>query len=99
MVDRKREPAPDESDPAWQRFKRKWDEKIARGGGPDFAAAEASAKRLEALWAAEEPFGFKDEAEIDDFIDASGLRKNRVEDWQLVPWSYWEARGAGPYRR
>ena len=99
MVERERQPAPDEPDraPGW--IPRMFEEKMARGGGPDYEAADAAMKRFEAAIAQEEPVGFTSDDEIEAYIDAAGLRKDRVEDWRLIPWTYWEARGAGPYRR
>lgn len=83
--------------PEW--LQRLFDKKEATGGAPDFEAGQAAWKRLEAVIARTEPYGFQSDEEIDAFIDASGLKKCIVEDWPVVPWSYWEARGAGPYRR
>jgi len=98
----KRDGVPEPNEPAGQEsdwLTRLFEEKMARGGGPDHAGALEALERYDALIGYEGPLGLADEDEIDDEIDAMGLRKNIAEDWPVVPWSYWEARGAGPYRR
>jgi hypothetical protein len=72
--------------------------KIATGAGPDYEGAEEALRQLDASIAEHGPMDLGDE-DVDDIIDGMGLRKNILRDWPVVPWTYWEARGAGPYRR
>jgi hypothetical protein len=98
LLNRDGEPNPAEQEPDW--LTRLFEEKMARGGGPDHAAALEAIKRHDELLADFDPADLgDDDLDVDDVIDAMGLRKNIAEDWPVVPWSYWEARGAGPYRR
>ena len=84
-------------DPDGNWITRMCEEKLARGGGPDYEAAQEALARLDARIAERGPMDFGGE-EADAIVDAMGLRKNIARDWPVVPWSYWEARGAGPYR-
>jgi len=77
---------------------RKIEAKIASGEGPNYEAAQESLRKLDALIAERGPMDLGGE-DADEIIDAMGLRKNISRDWAVVPWTYWEARGAGPYRR
>ena len=81
--------------PDW--LARKIEAKTASGEGPNYEAAQESLKLFDAMIAEEglDP----DDEDVDDIIDKMGLRKNISRDWAVVPWTYWEARGAGPYRR
>jgi hypothetical protein len=74
-----------------------FERKMANGGRPDHEAALTALARMDALLAKTEPV-FQSEEEIEAFLDAAGPVWH-IADWPLVPWSYWEARGAGPYRR
>ena len=97
MLKQQRDREPEKRrDPDW--ITRLVEERLANGGGPDWPAAQRAFERLEELTAGEEPLDLGDE-DVDDIIDGMGLRKNIAGDWPVVPWSYWEARGAGPYRR
>jgi hypothetical protein len=99
MQQREREPERGESsDPGADWLTRKIEAKIASGEGPNYEAAQEALRLHDALIAEHGPLDLGDE-DVDDIIDGMGLRKNISRDWAVVPWTYWEARGAGPYRR
>ena len=98
MAQPEREPEPKQRHRGPEWLTRLMEEKMANGGRPDHAAAQEAVRRLDMLIAEHGQFDLGDD-DVDDIIDAMGLRRNIARDWPVVPWSYWEARGAGRYRR